>query len=388
MAHWTFLSYARDDSRNDPWIRKFADDLREALRVLLGPHHEPLFYDSETITAGSRWREVLAEGLCQSRVCVALCSISYVSSAFAGKEYQVFLDRIATHKQQNGAAPNVLFPIVWAPSLIDPFPPAIKDIQFTDASLPQSYVERGLLGLLKNERFKADYIDFVDRLANKLVVAGMSPMQPLAQLPDFSQIPHAFLPKPGQSAPKAESGPHHAHFVYLSSKGWNWQPYGDDEIGIMAQRISTNLRLRYHDLDATSNLTSEIDKAETNNEPVMLIADASSMPLKPYSDVLSAYDEAKNFLNCSVLVPWPPHEKADLALLRRLCRRKLMVGPPAHYWDGIASHEELAKTLETRLTELCMGILEAGAPTRKAESAELSADAPLSKPTVTGPVAA
>lgn len=387
MAHWAFLSYARDDSRNDPWIKKFADDLREALRVLLGPQHDPLFYDSETITAGSRWRELLGDALCQSRVCVALCSTSYVSSAFAGKEYQVFLDRIATHKQRTGASPGVLFPVIWAPSLIDPFPEAITDIQFADASLPQSYAERGLLGLLKNERFKADYIDFVDQLAQKLVLAGSSPMQPLSQLPAFSLVEHAFLPKPGQAAPRTESGPHHAHFVYLSSQGWNWQPYGDDEIGIMAQRISTRLKLRYHDLDATANLTDEIDKAETNNEPVMLIADSSSMPQKPYSDALAAYDEAKNYLNCSVLVPWPSGKKADLALLRRLCRRKLMVGPPAHYWDGIASRNELAKTLERRLTELRMEILEAGAPMRKAESPELSAEAPLSTPTVTGPVA-
>jgi len=387
MAHWAFLSYARDDSRNDPWIRKFADDLKEALRVLLGPQHEPLFYDSETITAGSRWREVLADGLCQSRVCVALCSTSYVSSAFAGKEYQVFLDRIAVHKQRTGVSPPALFPIIWAPSLIDPFPAAIKDIQFTDGSLPHSYAERGLLSLLKNERFKSDYVDFVDQLANKLVVAGTSPMQPLPQLPVFGQIEHAFLPKPGQAAPRTESGPHHVHFVYLSSQGWSWQPYGDDEIGIMAQRISTTLKLRYHDFDATANLTNEIEKAETGNEPVMLIADATSMPQKPYSDALAAYDEAKNFLNCSVLVPWPSGKKADLTLLRRLCRRKLMVGPPAHYWDGIASRDELAKTLEKRLTELCMEILEVGAPMRKAESAEFLAEAPFSTPTVTGPVA-
>jgi hypothetical protein len=387
MAYWAFLSYARDDSRNDPWISKFADDLKEALRVLLGPQHEPLFYDSETITAGSRWREVLAAGLCQSRVCVALCSTSYVSSAFAGKEYQVFLDRIDRHKQRTGVSATALFPIIWAPSLIDPFPAAIKDIQFTDASLPQSYAERGLLGLLKNERFKADYIDFVDQLAEKVVVAGRSPMQPLAQLPAFTQIEHAFLSKRGPAAPRTESGPHHAHFVYLSSQGWGWQPYGDDEIGIMAQRISTSLKLRYHDLDVTANLTDEINRAETNNEPVMLIADATSMPEKPYSDALAAYDEAKNFLNCSVLVPWPSGKKADLPLLRRLCRRKLMVGPPAHYWDGIASREELARTLEKRLTELCMEILEAGAPMRKAENVELSAEAPVSTPTVTGPIA-
>src|SRR5438270_11178668 len=151
-------------------------------------------------------------------------------------------------------------------------------------------------------------------------------MQPIAQLPTFSLIQHALLAKPGQAAPRTESGPHHAHFVYLSSQGWNWQPYGDDEIGIMAQRISTSLRLRYHDLDANANLTGEIDKAETNNEPVMLIADASSMPQRPYSDALAAYDEAKNYLNCSVLVPWPSGKKADLELLRRLCRRKLMIG--------------------------------------------------------------
>lgn len=387
MAHWAFLSYARDDSRNDPWIRKFADDLKEALRVLLGPLHEPLFYDSESITAGNRWREVLADGLCQSRVCVALCSTSYVSSAFAGKEYQVFLDRIATHKQRTGASPAALFPIIWAPSLIDPFPAAIRDIQFTDAALPQSYADRGLLGLLKNERFKADYIEFVDQLAKKLVVAGTSPVQPLAQLPNFSQIEHAFLPKPGEVPPRNESGPHHAHFVYLSSRGWSWQPYGDDEIGIMAQGIATTLKLRYHDLDATANLTEEIDKAEANNEPVMLIADASSMTQKPYSDALVAYDDAKNFLNCSVLVPWPSGKQADVVLLRRLCKRKLMVGPPAHYWDGIASRDELAKTLEKRLTELCMTILETGAPVRKAENSELGAQAPVSTPIVTGPVA-
>jgi hypothetical protein len=387
MAHWAFLSYARDDSRNDPWIRKFADDLKEALRVLLGPRHEPLFYDAETITAGSRWREVLADGLCQSRVCVALCSTSYVSSAFAGKEYQIFLDRIATHKQQTGISPGALFPIIWAPSLIDPFPAAIKDIQFPDAWLPQSYAERGLLALLKNERFKADYIEFVDQLANRLVVSGTSPMQPLAHLPDFSEIKHAFLSKPDQDAPRTEKGPHHAHFVYLASQGWDWQPYGDDAIGIMAQRISTSLKLRYHDVDATASLTDEIDRAESNNEPVMLIADASSMPQKPFSDALAAYDEAKNFLNCSVLVPWPSGTQADVILLRRFCRRKLMIGPPAHYWDGIASRDELAKTLEKRLTELCMTILETGAPVRKAESAELSAQAPVSTPTITGPVA-
>jgi hypothetical protein len=387
MAYWAFLSYARDDSRNDPWIAKFAADLEEALRVLLGPQHEPLFYDAETITAGSRWREVLARGLCESRVCVALCSTSYVSSAFGGKEYQVFLDRIAAHEQRTGASPAALYPIIWAPSLIDPFPAAINDIQFTDASLPQSYSDRGLLGLLKNERFSADYVDFVDRLARKLVLAGAAPMQQLAQLPAFSDIDHAFLPQRGQPAPRVERGPQHAHFVYLSSKGWGWQPYGHDEIGILAQRISTSLKLRYHDLDATSNLTKEIEKAERNNEPVMVIADANSMPQKPYSDALAEYDDAKNFLNCSVFVPWPAGVQADRALLQRLCRRKLMVGPPAHYWDGIASPDDLATTLEKRLTELRMEILEAGAPVRKAESAELSAEAPLSTPVVTGPVA-
>src|SRR5438270_14021023 len=134
-------------------------------------------------------------------------------------------------------------------------------------------------------------------------------MQPIAQLPTFSLIQHALLAKPGQAAPRTESGPHHAHFVYLSSQGWNWQPYGDDEIGIMAQRISTSLRLRYHDLDANANLTGEIDKAETNNEPVMLIADASSMPQRPYSDALAADTcrcfAAHSLSKCDVRVRMP-----------------------------------------------------------------------------------
>jgi hypothetical protein len=388
MEHWAFLSYARDDSHNGPWIKEFAEDLKEALRVLLGPKHPPLFYDSETITAGSRWCEVLADGLCHSRVCVALCSTSCVSSAFAGKEYQVFLDRISMHKRRTGVSPVALFPIIWAPSLLDPFPLAISNIQFTDASLPRSYTESGLLSLVRNkERFKADYNDFIDQLAKKIVIAGTTPMEPLTELPPFNQIEHAFLPKPGQPVTRTESGPHHAHFVYLSSDGWSWQPYGGDEIGVMAQRAATSLKLHYHDLDAAANLIDEIDRAESNNEPVMLIADVNSMPHKPYSDALAGYDEAKNFLNCSVLVPWPSGTKADLTLLRRLCRRKLMIGPPTHYWDGIACLDELAKTLERRLTELRMEILEFGSPVRKAESAELSTAAPLSPPTITGPVA-
>jgi FxsC-like protein len=272
---------------------------------------------------------------------------------------------------------------------------------------------------MKLNRHRDDYMQFVDRLATKLIAAGTeAPLPELAAIPPMRDVPnplHAYLTK--RPAIRA-TGPNSARFAFVAASareisgrrasmacygdesGWFWRPFLPDapeSIGKFAQMAATNLNLRYSELPVNAGLIQELEDARRNNEAVIILADPWTISIADYARLMRAYDNL-TLINCGVLVAWNGTDMettANKAILERTLRdafpQKTVLRPPGHEWDSVRSAPDLRLKLEDALTRLRMMIIEMCTPERKAESEELMSRAvdagiPVStKPTLWGP---
>ena len=113
--YWFFLSYARLD--RDPYLKRFYEDLREAVRRLAGLEGEDIgFFDAEGIEPGAQWPETLVEALQASRVFVSVYSPTYFLKEYCGKEWQVFHSRVDAYRNASPAGaepPHSILPVLW-----------------------------------------------------------------------------------------------------------------------------------------------------------------------------------------------------------------------------------------------------------------------------------
>jgi FxsC-like protein len=421
MTFWFFTSYTSAD--RDPYLEQFFGDLRNAVRTRLGGSAESIsFLDTRSIEAADQWENILADALRTSRLCVAICSPSYLLSPYCGKEYQVFCERRDSWLRDHpGELARVIFPVLWVPPTGE-LPAAISSLQYSHDDFPALYAKEGLQYLMRLNRFKDDYEQFVLRLAQKLVDAGRaSPLPELTELRPLTDVPSAFnratltvVP----SQPEADD-PNKVCFVFVVARrselaglrtsldgyyheaGWHWRPYHpdtDDTVGLLAQEIACRLKLRYVELDLDENLPDRLRDLERAKEPVIFLADAWSVRLERYAGPMRKYDES-TLANCAVLVPWncaDSDTKAELETLKvavqRAFPRKFLLRPPGHHWDSINSAKDLREKLEAVLTQVRMTILRVAAVQRRAESEELSQAALQqgialgNQPSLTGPV--
>ena len=420
MPFWFFTSYARAD--HDSYMEQFFADLRKAVRDILGGLADDIsFVDTKNIEAGEEWEPNLANALRASRICVALCSQSYLNSTYCGKEYRVFLER---HEalSASGQAHRVIFPVLWVPPRQE-LPSVISRFQYTHSDFPEVYAKEGLQYVMKLSRHQDEYKDFVVRLARKLVDSGNDiALQDQHVLRPLSDILSAFHPpastSSASSAQALEGSPNNVRFCFIvarrgelrgqktfldgyhDSVSWFWRPYhpqADVTVGLLAQEIASRLKLRYLEMEMGQDLVNQIRELERANEAVVFVTDAWSVRVPRYEGPLRTFDQAM-FANCAFLVAWndaDPETMTSHSVLKHALQgvfpRKIQLDLPAHHWDTIRCEKDLREKLERALTEVRMTILHLTEAQRKAENPELTQTAEQqgialsAKPHLTGP---
>src|SRR5713226_7549689 len=180
MACWFFFSYARDD--NDSHLEKFYADLCKEIRLAKGLAQEDVgFLDQSNIGLGDVWSEKLREALRTCKVLVSICSPTYFDREYCGKEFQVCLRRQAS----SGKSSTALFSVIWGMPT-GSVHASMKKFQYTHRSLPSIYAQEGLRYMMKLDRHKDDYEQFLTRLARAIVnVGNKHPLPELGTPPSF-----------------------------------------------------------------------------------------------------------------------------------------------------------------------------------------------------------
>ncbi len=188
-----FLSYARADGEDGPFLARFFRDLRHEVRARCGhPRADEVgFLDTSSIRPGDAWSRELASALARCRTFVAICSPTFFTSEYCGREWQVFEDRLR-HLEETGAgrAP-VLLPVMWIP--LRPPPSILARLQYNHEDLGQEYAKFGLRYLLQLNRNHDEYQEFLVALSDRIVrLAAETALPPMAEIPGFDTVPSAF----------------------------------------------------------------------------------------------------------------------------------------------------------------------------------------------------
>jgi TIR domain len=81
-----FFSYKRD-TQSDFWHQMVKDKLAHWLRVELGQPEVKIFFDTEEIHTGDRWRQKIAHALTHSKCLVCVWSPYYFQSKYCVSEW-------------------------------------------------------------------------------------------------------------------------------------------------------------------------------------------------------------------------------------------------------------------------------------------------------------
>jgi FxsC-like protein len=388
-----FFSYTRGN--NDPYLKKFFDDLSEEVRTLRGlpADAEVGFFDQRDLELGEDWDAGLVQALQSAKVMVAIASPGYWKSEYCGKEWALFRARVMQAAGGSGKPPPLLKPVVWVPFKIDELPRDVARGQLTFGDPHALHNERGLRYLLKQiQEQRSAYNDVVEALAREIVeAADRHPMAPLAAVPQLGRVAAAFPARRGiaDEVPAAISagGPKHVAFIYVAAHpqafgtarraepyveagGPDWKPFypvNTTRVHRFVQSVVAG-----DDLDFTSetlpfgaNLIARIDEAWRARQIVVLVVDPWSVhwdaqrALPEYQALLQALDCRLDYHWC-VLVPWNENDAdamaerdAITATVRRTFDRHANLAPnPMFYRDGIRSVDELKRSLGDVLTRL------------------------------------
>jgi FxsC-like protein len=376
-----FFSYARENRSRH--LERFRKNLIQQLKLRKHfPKDEIGFFDGEDIKAGDNWKDALGTALRTSRVFLALCSPDYINSEYCGKEFQIFLERFETYKKTASSTrpPRLIMPILWGDprgSLRD----VISQFQYTDDQYPAIYAEEGLSRMMDQKKHADAYKQFVIRLANKIVEnSAAHPMPDLATLRPLENVNSAFHTA---EASESEEGDR-AWFIFVAGKpadfqpprtavdryktrgGKDWRPFSpasSASVGIVAQSVASLCERYFSEMPVDAKLIDRIKTA--TQEPVFVIADAWSLELPIFRDVMRELD--RNITDtCALVIPWnaPDDEteqhRQDLKeQLRNTFKYRASVGKLLHYWGEVESADDLkARLLDmmahytNRVTEL------------------------------------
>ena len=393
MSYLFFTSYARDNSRNaidESELQKFISDLQNEIRQLAPPATaEIAFFDTHTIESGDDWPQSLAHALSTSRVCVALYSPTYFNSKWCGKEFQVFCDRRDAWLAQPANAASqarILLPVIWIPPR--QLPASVRHLQSKNDKYPKPYREDGLRQLIRLNKFRDDYNEFLTILAEEIVDAALAtPLPDLQPYPSLSSVPSAFeerAPAWGQPVP-VTGGISNACFVFVAGRnnelqnlrtaldfygttdGWDWKPFHpfvQETVGAMAQTVAGELGMRFQQLTCDDKLSDALREAKRNHVPTLIMTDAWTLFVPKYANAMKEYDDL-NLANCAVLMPWNNEDSETVAshvrlreLLFSVCPQKASSPPPAHLWDSITTMNELRARTKTTLEELRLRLMQ------------------------------
>lgn len=327
-----FFSYKSDDW--DDYMKEFLEDVKAGVgrRAKRAKDDDFVFLDQGEIVLGQNWLPRLYDGLQNSGVLLVMYTPRYFTSEWCGREVEFFQRRQA---QAPGFEHPCVIPVLWDIP-VDEIPGAVSAIQYKDKSLPEDYVEEGMLGLAKRKggRYKDAYVDAVDAFVEAIVRAGKQNLPQWDQAPAakaLGSVPSYFHPKPpiAGAVPMplpnpAPPGPGTVHFYYLAasstelqaaksslmfyhpSGGPFWRPsLAGQQIKALAAAVagSKELNLGYFDQPVDATFGDRLVQARESNNMVIVFADAWSIHLVPaYRQYAAIYDDHIRFNSCMMVV--------------------------------------------------------------------------------------
>ncbi|MCM3886460.1 TIR-like protein FxsC [Frankia sp. R82] len=362
FSFYFFLSCARPDANDNPFMYRFFRDLRHEVRVRSGlPRAEDVgFIDTTSILPGTDWPKELASALAKCRTFVAICSPTYFASEYCGREWSFFAER--QRASQRPDSKPALIPIMWVP-VVSP-PPTLSALQHNIPDFDESYSRYGLRFLLQLSRNRDHYQKFLVTLASHIVsVAETYPPLPSREIPRLPDLRSAF-DEPGQAgsgtgylripqnvseplaaAPAADSsrmdrsgeidrsgspGPRYVTFVVFAATveeikgsrtnissygssfdGWTpFWPYSARRLCVTAQSVAASLGMTSRVVSAkrVEVLTEILDESRRRNQLVCIIVDPWSAGLAQFRSCLQAYDR-RNEPTVSLMIVWPTDEE-------------------------------------------------------------------------------
>lgn len=106
------LSYDREDGEGG-YVRQFYDDLCDELARRAGWDKDSIGYWDQRVPVGARWPDRLVEALRTCRVFVPLYSPRFYGSAYCGREWWIFSERVGDYEAQARQAADLIVPVVW-----------------------------------------------------------------------------------------------------------------------------------------------------------------------------------------------------------------------------------------------------------------------------------
>jgi FxsC-like protein len=262
-APYFFLSYAhkshgetRDDGDANYWVGEFFRDLcRSVERQANLPKDNSGFMDRER-RSGNEWPIGVLAALAGCRVFVPLYSPRYFADEYCGKEWSYFVRR---RSDISSAQDALIVPGIWDPVETERLPEAARALPFGHRG-GDAYEARGLYGIMKVSRYRAEYVRTVNDLAGWIIEAAVS--QPFREGPEVNHgaLESAFADirsAPGGSvagrfritvvAPTRNELPgERTDSSSYGASALDWRPYGPDSPRTIAEDATDLARsLRY-----------------------------------------------------------------------------------------------------------------------------------------------
>lgn len=405
-----FVSYARNDLVGGE-LERFLEELETDLRSSLGEKAEVLFRDLNNLRLGDDWKPGLEEALKTSSILLAICSPSFFKSVPCGKEFAIFLNRLA---KARSAYPRIdyraIFPVIWTPPL-EEIPANVKRFQFDHADLPKNYAENGLRPLFRMSRFRDDSLTFTSVLAKSIIQTRTNPLPPSNEIAPFDQTASAFASRVagGHSSQireanlvtvfmavgrKSELEAVRSIVGSYDNEGKRWRPFMPDSslsISAEAQGVIAGEDLESVVLPLDQALCDKITAAEERNEIVVVLADPWTLQLQPYADQLKPFDKRLS-ANCAFIVVWNKEDQETIqksgeleSKLREIFFNKMAVPPPGHLFSGVDSRTGFLTEFKKALTEAKIRVIQVASRHRRADHAGLQQLASQAGISVTAP---
>lgn len=311
-----FLSYASFDDRT-AYVLKFYEDLLGELELpKTGSRQQPAFRDVDSLLLGADWVRGLSRGVGSCRTMVSLYSPAYFRSEYCGKEWSAFAGRVSRYREETDVDPHALVPVIWEPVSPRLLPREVLALQYAEPSMGRTYLEQGLLYLMRSEPGGDQYWHVVKSIAKRVAFAANHFALPaLPKSFDLSTVKGCF------PVARAEAAAGHVRIfvaaatvdglppgrsqTYYGEQPWSWSPYSPPAVPTAAHRAQKVVITEGHltSLEVVdTQLTRKLNQAMRLNQVSILLVDAWSARTPAYRKALGAYDKQYH-PTTAVLIP-------------------------------------------------------------------------------------